>query len=664
MDNECTDILVVGGGTAGCMAALAAAEGDLSVILVERENVVGGLAAFITDYWYGLEMGMFKERDKLAKNLESTIGDKGESKRLVNARKLAKSSVKVICGQPFEVLKNGDQAEGIIVQNEEKCITIEAKIIIDCTGDADIATLAGAPYNHGRKWDQLPSPYSYCVKTNKGILKPEGWVDVRDPVDISRALIDGRRKAWEITDKGQKPEVISFYNQLGIRTGRNIKGDYILTFKDIIKQKEFSDSVMLCFASYDSHSRIYANENNLAQIWCCVLGLYRLLMGAEIPYRCFLPQQVENILVASRAISLDHDAGMLFRMERDIQIAGEVAGQAALLAVQNKVAPRYLNIQELKKKLNERGIKNRLSALSSIKTTCRPSNYDGFAYPSQKMIQSKGNIGKEEGLEYLHTSGENDALAWWFSEEEDYFELLGTPGENKFLHNLYFYGGEEYIDPLKEIYDNSKGQKKTGAAFALALLEQKDGVEELINCIKRRDTKVVSGEFTHPRWIGAMLLLRKLRAVEAFDVIEKIIDLDTFPANIRNKEDRRLDNENSEGDMKTYNEWMNPANFEANVVLFALRYFDETLVKFNENQLSGLCKQLKKILKLEIGEEFYMNYQKNRVSIKWSIDTTAAGILVKCGHNIGKEILKSYMKDPRRYVRNAAMIRWKECVYQ
>lgn len=77
--------------------------------------------------------------------------------------------------------------------------------------------------------------------------------------------------------------------------------------------------------------------------------------GYEIPYRCMLPQGVDNLIVSGRCISSDQIAYESWRAMAHVMAIGEAAGTAAALSVKQNAEPKDLNIQTLQKQLVEQG---------------------------------------------------------------------------------------------------------------------------------------------------------------------------------------------------------------------------------------------------------------------------------------------------------------------
>lgn len=182
------DLVVVGGGQAGCAAAIAGAREGLSVLLVEASGSLGGSATvclvnpfmpFKTvikengiEKTVELSAGLFKEiRGELARDgLFSEAEDDGvyfneESMKIILDRKMAKEGVTVLfhatlCG----VKKNGRRLSSISVATVGGVLEFEAKTFVDATGDATLAVYAGCAFRLGRESDSLCQPMTLCFR--------------------------------------------------------------------------------------------------------------------------------------------------------------------------------------------------------------------------------------------------------------------------------------------------------------------------------------------------------------------------------------------------------------------------------------------------------------------------------------------------------------------
>lgn len=658
---ECT-VLVVGGGTGGTMAALTAAQEGAKTILVEQGRALGGIGTVggIHNYHYGLDSGTFPTVDRRALEIGEHLGEAGtrfhpEGKRTAVAQFMEESGVRLITGQPYQALMEGDRITGIVVQTDMGPLAILADVIVDSTSDGDIASLAGAEAIVGREWDEIANHYSYFARvvTSKGAPgkrgSDAGWVDVRDMRDVTRAYLEARARLWrQMQERTDRP--LSFLPMLSLRAGRYILGEYVLTLEDVIEGRSFPDGVMLCYSNFDPHALDYANESELAQIWAIVCGLWGLPLGCQIPFRCFLPKRVEGIIIGSRAISLTADAAQGVRMQRDVQVMGEVAGVAAVMAAREGVPPRLLDISALQRRLQERGVTYAPDKLSELPTSKVKVDWKAGGRPEETS--------DDWFLQGLATPDERKAVSWWLKEEPDVLALLGTPGEGKALWHIYRQG-EEHLDALRGLLASKDGLMRRAAAFALALLDRDEGTLELITCVRRGDQDAPSGRKTHPRWLGALALITKLRATEAFDVMLEILaSHGEWEAGSGAKEVETPERLLSAAE----NPWIAPQTLKLGALLYALHYFHRVLDQLDAAARERLSSELDRLLASEVGDDWLLVNQL-RDSIRWSIETTAAGILARLGDPPGKEVLDAYRRDPRRYVRNAANKRWKEAAW-
>ena len=180
------DVVVVGGGTAGCVAAIAAARNGASVLLVERYGFLGGMMtagnAGLTMYtkFSGKPAEHEKDLKTLTKNPEEIqivggivkevterilktgvgIGNSGtfgsyvftssEDFKWLLFRLMKESKVKLrLHSLVVDVIQNENEIQGIVVESKSGRQIIMAKQFIDASGDGDVAVHAGVPYTVG-----------------------------------------------------------------------------------------------------------------------------------------------------------------------------------------------------------------------------------------------------------------------------------------------------------------------------------------------------------------------------------------------------------------------------------------------------------------------------------------------------------------------------------
>lgn len=367
--HEPSDVVVAGYGTGGAFAALAAAEEGLSVTVVDPAPIPGGIgsAGRIHSYYHGLKGGM---QDRLD---EGIVGQGAREGKVTGYHPVGRAEVMSRAMQSqtgltvraghfvFGVVRENDRVVGVLTAAEDGYHAFPCQIAIDGTGDGDLATAAGAPMTLGRVGDGFPQPYSYTPALMAGdTLRHHnfdaGWVDPTDTIDFSRAHFEGRERIWNWRQHTPASHYCTLASILGIRESRFVQGPVTLTFDDFMQGRTYPDTVCSSRAHHDNHAMDYAEESEWGRRHVVMFGLWQYLLQGDIPFRALLPSEVEGLLIACRALSVDHDLHQLVRMQRDLQVVGEICGVAAALALRQGVMPRAVDIAELRAALKARGI--------------------------------------------------------------------------------------------------------------------------------------------------------------------------------------------------------------------------------------------------------------------------------------------------------------------
>ncbi len=333
------DVVVVGGGTSGAPAGIAAARQGARTLVVERQYALGGVGTrgAITKYYWGARIGFSREvqdgqadwraaqredwwrRTLHAAGAEVWFGAAGYGAVLERRR---------VCG----VLVAGPWGAGVVL----------AKTVVDATGSADIAAAAGAP----------------CLRPGETSLAVQGTglppltlgadyintdftiADETDPLDSTRIQVQATLMGRGVFDIG---------TLVDSRERRRILGDYRLDPIDEVLQRRFPDAVATAWSNFDSHGFTIHPLFFLADPG-------RSGIRTWIPYRCLLPRGLDGILVIGLGLSAHRDALPPIRMQADVQNLGYAAGVAAAMAAGIGGHTRRIQLAALQRRLRRLGI--------------------------------------------------------------------------------------------------------------------------------------------------------------------------------------------------------------------------------------------------------------------------------------------------------------------
>jgi hypothetical protein len=252
------------------------------------------------------------------------------------------------CGAYIE----GDAVKGAVVCTPEGRGVVLADVVIDATGNADVAVAAGADAMFGTiergdialQGTGLAPRDPDAYYTNSDCL----LVDESDIVDVWRALASAQLAERDRYD------VVSLIQS---RERRRVVGDFVMRYVDQVAQRTYPDAVVLSGSDYDSHGYPSSPFFGLLPHDARSRQANHPAPGGTCftPYRCLLPRGLDNILVVGLGISMDRDASAMVRMQLDIANQGYAAGVAASMAVERRISPRSIDVRALQRHLVEVG---------------------------------------------------------------------------------------------------------------------------------------------------------------------------------------------------------------------------------------------------------------------------------------------------------------------
>ena len=396
---ETCQVLVVGGGTGGAPAAIAAGRAGAKCICLESTSGLGGLCTMgrIGSYWYGNKAGFCKELDEgvtqmgpepkypAEHNKKDTEWKRHwlllEGEKADVEYRFQHSVVAAVCKQ--------DQVCGVLVCSPGGAGFILADALIDASGNADLALAAGAQQARETFEPALQGAgLSPIIPGNDYINTDYNFISEEDIFDFTRAFVQAQHKFTDVFDLTQ---------MAATRERRRIVGELTLQPQDFYAQRCYDDSICLARSNFDTHGFI-------------VSPMFMLMPPneepyfAKIPYRALLPKGLEGLLVTGLAVSAHRDCLPLIRMQPDVHNQGYAAGLAAAMAVKQGGKMRHIDIRKLQKQLHACGIldKELLEEVDGLPLNPIENEYTKlakvFMYPAEALPKLQKEFAKKQDL--------------------------------------------------------------------------------------------------------------------------------------------------------------------------------------------------------------------------------------------------------------------------
>jgi hypothetical protein len=458
------DLVVCGGGPSGCAAAMAAARAGLSVLLVESQSQPGGMATSgLVSHWLGgrtqfgdwVVGGLFRELSEEAAARGSAmlpqmpVGctyqphgwlpwfihgipiDPFAMAMFLDQKLVGEKITLLFETHAIDTVVEGQKITHLVIQNKSGIQAVPVKMVIDATGDADVAAISGCDVITGREEDSLMTPASltfhlYGVNHKRlaaeiehtkspkfrekiAELRRQGiwpfpydiFISVKlvqddvamintmrlpgvngiDAVSRSEALIKGRQEAFALLSIFKKhfpgfeqAEIKCVAPLLGIRETRRIQSEFCLCVQDLSEPREFEDTIGFSMYGWDLPDpqkpslQPLVDESNGKFINKTPKVLY-----TPIPYRIMIPHPVQNLLCPGRAISVERDVLGPLRVMAPCMAMGEACGIAAAEIVNGHAANTIgVHFAKLRQKLRDANCIVDFAALPEEAPRCDP----------------------------------------------------------------------------------------------------------------------------------------------------------------------------------------------------------------------------------------------------------------------------------------------------
>lgn len=408
------DVIVAGSGPAGTAAAVMAGRMGAKVLIIEWNNAIGGISTSgMMSHWTGsVTSPMYTEI--LQRSADMNEGEqKGKIQQFINPENLKSVYLDMLKDANVDVLlytfvcgvvMEGDQLTGVITESKSGRRVFRSKVVVDGTGDGDVAAFAGVEYHKGRESDGKMQPTTLMFKvagvdmsravllgsfestyqTEKGELQalakehipyPAGHLlaykstlpgivtcNMTNCTDIDGTKVEDLTRA-EIVCRSQMPAIVKYLREfvpgfencyiisagsmMGVRETRHFKGVYTLNENDILTAKVFDDWVVRgAHFNFDVHNMTGSGLDATG-----VQKHWTQPKGYTIPYRCLVPEKINGLLLSGRNISGTHIAHSNYRVMPICVGIGAAAGVAAATAIKKGVQVRDIKGEELQDRL-------------------------------------------------------------------------------------------------------------------------------------------------------------------------------------------------------------------------------------------------------------------------------------------------------------------------
>ena len=438
-----TDVLVIGGGPAGVCAAITAARMGSRVMIVESGNCLGGMATmglvspFMTCYdGDGEQMiirGIFEEivdrmvaiggaihpeyvRNTTPYSAWITAGHdhctpfEAEAMKYILDSMCLEAGVKVLYHAEFvEPVMRRDTITGAVLMTRKGLQAASAKVVVDCTGNGDVAFRAGVPCSFGNPETGGVQPstlfFHICNVDSRAMeadvekhlhefrkvdgvsyralhwrvaeaeaagewdiarksvniykkVKDDEWavnctrikaVDATDSESLSDGEVEGRRQVWEM---------MNFFHKYvpGCKDAKLMSSASTLGIRESRHIEGLNtlkaDDLINCTVPEDSillasnSVDVHGKGGSNATQYTTINGKWY-----GVPYGTLVPVGVKNLLVAGRCLSATSDAAGAVRVMPPVMAMGQAAGTAAALCAASGAPPGSLDFADIRAEL-------------------------------------------------------------------------------------------------------------------------------------------------------------------------------------------------------------------------------------------------------------------------------------------------------------------------
>lgn len=391
------DVIVVGGGCAGLAAATAAARNGAAALIIERFPFFGGAATAslmtnINGFRNQVEPDGLQTSRGIAEEVILTLKELGglgrsgykqkeypttkgqlsfsyavdpELFKYATLKMVVDAGARILFHTWFcDAIMDGRRVVGVVFENKSGRQAAYAKVVVDASGDADVAARAGAGFwqTKGEEASRLvdclmyrvigfPQGHSIHGCEANGVLTlwgpSPGAGNGADGDELTAEEIRTRLAVYEDLErkKRENPQLrearlIETGPLIGVRQTRFVDGLYKITVDDVLAGRRFDDAIAMAskpIIHFFGYRRYLEHE------------------GYDIPYRALLPRDVDGVILAGRCISSDQPAFESWRSMGPSMCVGEAAGTAAAMCAREGIEPKTIDVRRLRGQLIAQG---------------------------------------------------------------------------------------------------------------------------------------------------------------------------------------------------------------------------------------------------------------------------------------------------------------------
>lgn len=516
------DVVIIGGGTAGCIAACYLADKKKKVLIIEKQNFLGGMyASGMYEYYTGSSGGLYESFDKQITDFYNqhricpSYGSQPFCRKYFFENYLLEKGVKIsFDSMIIGIYKKNREIVAIQFLKSSEIDVIKTKMIIDASADASLCKIAGAKTFIGRSSDNLCQPFSnvriYYDRQSKMIKINNidaGYLSFNDRNKYSNSVLESFNNPY-YSMLNHNEVTLGMSNILGVRESNRIDGLSKITMRQVLNGYEDDEPLFYTTSNIDNHAKDIAFESEPVCDWIVAFGLWSTLISIPVNKRHLIPKEFDNVIVAGRNISVDHDISTQTRMMRDCQKCGEAAGIIINTSLEQHRYPKEIPYELLCDELMENhclyennhiGLKDNpplntkelmqmptsIHEIKNMLSSDRPGFGMLVAFRKKILHELKEWVlSQNENLQF------NSAIVLALLENDSGYEILLKHARHR----------NPYLPKTSKSYSTLRG---ISAIYAIGKLKKKDAIFELMQILQQEST-FKSDEITFDKFISSI----------------------------------------------------------------------------------------------------------------------------------------------------------------